>query len=84
MTPTLERGWAPIAVFDLQPAYSRCAVSQTVYSNRPKDSADSFTACEATLTNDRAVAGVRLRADSVTKNHQFVNGVPARSRPRPA
>jgi len=77
VTPTLTGTvGTPIAVFDLDPAYRGAAFSQTVYRNRPAEFADSFTTYEATLTKRSSGRWSAIASYSVTKNHQFVNGVP--------
>lgn len=78
VTPTLNGTvGTPIQVFDLDPAYRGAQFSQTVYRNRPSDFSDSFTTYEATLTKRSTGRWSAIASYSVTKNNQFVNGVPA-------
>jgi hypothetical protein len=77
VTPTLAgTAGTPILVYDLDPAYRGAQFSQTIYTNRPSAYADTFTTYEAALTKRASGRWSAIASYSLTKNHQFVNGVP--------
>jgi hypothetical protein len=77
VTPSLTATTGtPIVIYDVDPAYRGAQFSQTTYINRPSRYSDHFTTYEATLTKRSTGRWSTIASYSLTKNHQFVNGVP--------